>query len=169
MSYSLIIKHLDLCCVVGAVDWTVLSRSSGCSICNFSEVQYIFMVPCTLFCFLQSAREIMCQNLTSLSEGRVYKWGFFMPNSRALSQITHLLATGKVRSVSLSSWESYKLTLSFACCLLVCCTTISKCKKVLKFVMLQNLPRCNIQYRHSSAYEVTENHVQSTPSYHGFC
>ncbi|KAK4310175.1 hypothetical protein Pmani_018238 [Petrolisthes manimaculis] len=48
---------------------------------------------------IKSAREIACQNLTSLSEGRVYKWAFFMPNTRALSHITHLLATHMIRGV----------------------------------------------------------------------
>ncbi|MPC56217.1 Reticulon-4-interacting protein 1, mitochondrial [Portunus trituberculatus] len=46
---------------------------------------------------LKSVKEVVCRNTSSLSEGRAYKWAFYMPNPWALNQITKMLSTYKVR------------------------------------------------------------------------
>lgn len=48
---------------------------------------------------LKSVKEVVCHNTSSLSEGRAYKWAFYMPNPWALKQITKMLSTYKIRPV----------------------------------------------------------------------
>lgn len=48
---------------------------------------------------LKSVKEVVCRNTSSLSEGRAYKWAFYMPNPWALKQITKLLSTHQIRPV----------------------------------------------------------------------
>lgn len=48
---------------------------------------------------LKSVKEVVCRNTSSLSEGRAYKWAFYMPNPWALKQITKMLSTYKIRPV----------------------------------------------------------------------
>ncbi|KAG7164484.1 reticulon-4-interacting protein 1 homolog, mitochondrial-like isoform X2 [Homarus americanus] len=47
----------------------------------------------------KSARQVLCRNATSLSEGRAYKWAFYMPNPWALNQLAKMLASQRIRPV----------------------------------------------------------------------
>lgn len=47
----------------------------------------------------KSAKDLLCKNAAALSEGRTYRWCFFMPNPNALKQITEMLASHKIRPV----------------------------------------------------------------------
>ncbi|XP_068204055.1 reticulon-4-interacting protein 1 homolog, mitochondrial-like [Palaemon carinicauda] len=48
---------------------------------------------------LKSLREVVCRNVTTLREGRAYKWAFFMPNPWALKLIATMLKDNKIRAV----------------------------------------------------------------------
>lgn len=47
----------------------------------------------------RSTRQVLSKNAATLSEGRTYKWAFYMPNPWALKQITKMLANKKIRPV----------------------------------------------------------------------
>ncbi|KAK7086572.1 Reticulon-4-interacting protein 1, mitochondrial [Halocaridina rubra] len=47
----------------------------------------------------KSVRQVVCKNATSLSEGRAYKWAFYMPNPWALQQIANMISENKIRAV----------------------------------------------------------------------
>ncbi|XP_045595452.2 reticulon-4-interacting protein 1 homolog, mitochondrial [Procambarus clarkii] len=48
---------------------------------------------------VKSTKDLLWRNVTSLSEGRTYKWSFYTPNPCALKQITEMLASQKIRPV----------------------------------------------------------------------
>ncbi|XP_066978758.1 reticulon-4-interacting protein 1 homolog, mitochondrial-like isoform X2 [Macrobrachium rosenbergii] len=48
---------------------------------------------------VKSLRQVVCKNATILTEGRAYKWAFYMPNPWALKHIASLLKTNKIRAV----------------------------------------------------------------------
>ncbi|XP_042873686.1 reticulon-4-interacting protein 1 homolog, mitochondrial-like [Penaeus japonicus] len=49
--------------------------------------------------FLKSLKQVACRNVTSLSEGKAYKWAFYMPNPFALKEISNLMSKNKIRPV----------------------------------------------------------------------
>lgn len=54
---------------------------------------------------LQSVKEVVCQNTSTLAEGRAYKWAFYMPNPWALKRITNMLSTQQVRHHARASYK----------------------------------------------------------------
>ncbi|XP_027227783.2 reticulon-4-interacting protein 1 homolog, mitochondrial [Penaeus vannamei] len=49
--------------------------------------------------FIKSLKQVACQNVSSLSEGRAYKWAFYMPNPFALKEISNMMSKNKIRPV----------------------------------------------------------------------
>lgn len=71
---------------------------------SFRQISYGLYISIALkaamdtdqFLFFQSLKQVACQNVSSLSEGRAYKWAFYMPNPFALKEISNMMSKNKV-------------------------------------------------------------------------